>query len=737
VKLPIVLKVYRGEKLEAVQQFEGLQVVIGRGGDVGLALQDDSVSSLHTMIEDRDGQYFISDLGSKTGTFKNGNRILEESLESGDELRIGEFRILFFIGVPGAPAAQPKREAKVSAVSPESKPIKFEFIAPLITSPVDEDTPPPVVPHVSSPVSSKVSTPKSASSSSPAPNTTKISNPSVGPSGPRAPVSSPLEKPSPPKPLGFSSNSFPSAVAVKAKPFGSVSVSNKHKGKTFAPPSSYKDAKDIIKPGKGTVVEVLVLWKERVLSTHHFFDKGSVTIGGSEKADVFVPILTGDTQFQLLKIAGTITVCLSTEMTGELIRENESISIAELARQQKLRNMGAVFELDLRQGEMIRLNLADTVSLMVRYKGETPKPIVAPLLDFSASEVTGVILAGVISAIFALYMSLYASSNLLEDEANLEEPIRKAIVTFNPPKPIEEPKVEPVKEEPKKIVEVKEKAKSIKSDVKSAEMKHPKKQDASKESVAAPGDPGKAGEVAPKPDPNKTKKMTSARSGGATKTAPKEGANMKSDKPDPSKVGLLGVFSNKGTQSKLDKAYSGSGELQGMAEKANGMAGSNEDRAGDTMGTKLKDTGAGGKGSSTIGIAGLGTNGRGTGTTGYGTGGLGSKGSVKIDVGGQDADFPGSIDKEAIRRVILAHKAEIRFCYDKELQKHPDLAGKVVIGWNIGEDGRVSKAGVASDSLGNSEVANCIVNKLKTWGFPPAPPDVEAHVSYPFVFSSN
>ncbi len=212
---------------------------------------------------------------------------------------------------------------------------------------------------------------------------------------------------------------------------------------------------------------------------------------------------------------------------------------------------------------------------------------------------------------------------------------------------------------------------------------------------------------------------------------------MKSQKPDPTKVGLLSAFGSKGAQSKLDQAYSGSGELVGMAHKANGFAGSNQDRAGDTMGTKLKDTGAGGKGSNTIGIAGLGTKGRGTGTTGYGSGGLGSKGSVRVDVGGQDADFQGSIDREVIRRVILAHKAEIRFCYDRELQSHPDLAGKIVIGWNIGEDGRVSKAGVTNNALGNASVANCIVNKLRTWGFPPAPPDVEAHVSYPFVFSSN
>jgi hypothetical protein len=345
----------------------------------------------------------------------------------------------------------------------------------------------------------------------------------------------------------------------------------------------------------------------------------------------------------------------------------------------------------------------------------------------------------VISAIFFLYMSLYAPANLLEDEAMKEEPIRKAVVTFNPPKIVEEVKEEPKPEppKPKKVVEVTEKKESVKAEVKNEKHNPQKPSQASNASDKKP-DPGKAAEVAPKDTKDKVKKLTSAiKQGAAIKTAPKEGANMKSDKPDPSKVGLLSAFAKGGAKSSLDKAYSGSGELAGMANQANGMAGSDENRAGDTLGGKLKDTGAGGKGTATIGIAGVGTNGRGTGTTGYGTGGLGSKGSVKVDVGGQEATFTGSIDKEAIRRVIQQHKAEIRFCYDRELQKNPGLAGKVSIGWNITEQGTVKAAAIDNNDLGSAAVGNCIVNKLKTWGFPPAPPDVEAHVIYPFVFSSN
>src|SRR5262249_21118289 len=107
LKQPIVLRIYKDEKLEAVRQFEHSQIVIGRNSDVQLELQDEGVGLLHAMIEDRSGDYYISDLGSSAGTFKNGARILEEKLNSGNEVRIGPFRVQFNVGIP-KPAAPPK-----------------------------------------------------------------------------------------------------------------------------------------------------------------------------------------------------------------------------------------------------------------------------------------------------------------------------------------------------------------------------------------------------------------------------------------------------------------------------------------------------------------------------------------------------------------------------------------------------------------------------------------------------
>jgi len=729
LKQPVVLKVYRGEKLEAVRQFEDKQIVIGREGEVQLQLAGDDISPIHAMIEDREGSYFLNDLGSKTGTRLNGEMALEEQIHSGDEIVIGPFRLQFFIGVPKA-AAPPQARTETFAGTVSRDISHFDDEEDEITSTdteFDFDLE-PVAPILTTPP--KPAAPRSAAPSTPPPTPSRQPG-MVSQTPPSAPRSTGMTGAPPP---------IPQAKRDEEKrrtPF--VMPMSAKKGKTFAPPSKFKDAKEFVKPGKGTAVEVLVVWKDRVLSTYHFFDKKPVFIGGGKDADVVVPILSSGSKYQLLKLGTGITVCLSPEMTGELVRENnESFSISELGRQNKIRNVGGGYEVDLRQGEMLRLGLQnDMISLMIRYKNDTPKPAMAPLLDLTASEVTGVILAGVISAIFFLYMSLYAPANLMDDENRIEEPIRKAVVTFNHVEkmPEEEKPPEPPKEEKKKVVEVTEKKASVQAEKKSESLK-PQKADMPK-AINKP-DPGKAAEVAPKDTKDKQKKLTSAiKQGAAIKTAPKEGAQMKSDKPDPSKMGLLSTFGKGGAKASLDKAVNGGGELAGLAQNANGLAGSDENRAGDTLGGKLKDTGAGGKGTATYGIAGVGTNGRGTGNTGYGTGGLGGKGSTKVDVGGQDASFTGSIDKEAIRRVILAHKAEIRFCYDKELQKNPGLAGKISIGWNITESGSVQSASVENNEMGNATVANCIVSKLKTWGFPQAPPDVLAHVTYPFVFASN
>ncbi len=66
-------------------------VVVGRdpGGD-GVVVAQQSVSRVHIRVERDRERVMVADLGSKNGTFVNGERIAERRVEDGDEIRIGD-----------------------------------------------------------------------------------------------------------------------------------------------------------------------------------------------------------------------------------------------------------------------------------------------------------------------------------------------------------------------------------------------------------------------------------------------------------------------------------------------------------------------------------------------------------------------------------------------------------------------------------------------------------------------
>ena len=66
-------------------------VVIGRDGDNGIVLAENTVSRRHArLLRDSQGQFTLSDLGSANGVYINGTRIQRAILASGDEIKIGD-----------------------------------------------------------------------------------------------------------------------------------------------------------------------------------------------------------------------------------------------------------------------------------------------------------------------------------------------------------------------------------------------------------------------------------------------------------------------------------------------------------------------------------------------------------------------------------------------------------------------------------------------------------------------
>lgn len=71
---------------------------IGRHPDSIVCLDDVTVSRRHAELQCTEGVYSVVDLGSLNGTYVNQVRIDEGTIEHGDELQIGKYRMVFFDG---------------------------------------------------------------------------------------------------------------------------------------------------------------------------------------------------------------------------------------------------------------------------------------------------------------------------------------------------------------------------------------------------------------------------------------------------------------------------------------------------------------------------------------------------------------------------------------------------------------------------------------------------------------
>ncbi len=162
-------------------------------------------------------------------------------------------------------------------------------------------------------------------------------------------------------------------------------------------------------------------------------------------------------------------------------------------------------------------------------------------------------------------------------------------------------------------------------------------------------------------------------------------------------------------------------------------------KVGGMSGGGLSSRGSGyGGGGSAEGLGGLGVKGIGSGGSGYGQRAAmrGKGGSSALGVVGGSPIILGSLDRSLISDVIKRHMNQIRYCYQRELQKNPSLAGKVVMRFTIGVDGKVPKATTKTSTLSNSAVERCIEGRFRRMTFPPPTGGGIVMVTYPFIFSA-
>ncbi|MBI5508779.1 MAG: AgmX/PglI C-terminal domain-containing protein [Deltaproteobacteria bacterium] len=173
----------------------------------------------------------------------------------------------------------------------------------------------------------------------------------------------------------------------------------------------------------------------------------------------------------------------------------------------------------------------------------------------------------------------------------------------------------------------------------------------------------------------------------------------------------------------------------GINNALQGLRGAEMNDAGGAGGMGMRGGGAGGAGS--LGIGGLGD----------GSGGYGGRGGMAADLGGRDRKgykveigrtiTKGCLTEQQVGRVLSRVHNQARYCYEKELTRNPNMAGKVTTFFIIGSTGAVQTVKVSASTMNDAAVEDCLVRVIQRLRFPPCQGGGIAEVTYPWIFKAG
>ncbi len=97
----------------------------------------------------------------------------------------------------------------------------------------------------------------------------------------------------------------------------------------------------------------------------------------------------------------------------------------------------------------------------------------------------------------------------------------------------------------------------------------------------------------------------------------------------------------------------------------------------------------------------------------------------------------GSLEREAVQRVVRKHRHEIKHCYETQLRKDQSLAGEITVKLTLASTGHVVSSISARSTLKNRALQACMHSKIRRWVFPEPEGDGIVVVRYPFRFAPD
>ncbi len=440
------------------------------------------------------------------------------------------------------------------------------------------------------------------------------------------------------------------------------------------------------------ILQVALLWGDTLINVSHFADGQPVTIGEGRqnKFSVYSPGV-GDTFTLVTPSAGKMLVNVPSEAGLVVSARGESFKSKEqLKGEGKLKASDGATRADaIEVGLHDRVQVSfDNVAFILRYVRPSAAVPAGSLqdADFSFFKVVSICLLALFACIAAFLLSPPMEGGMGDD------------IFANPSKYV------------KLLVKPEKKPELV------------QKLSGAEEGAKAKDDEGKFGkqdEKKKEADPSK-------------KGAPIVDANKREeDRKKVMSAGLLGAMG--GASGAASNVFGPGGLGTGINNALGGLqGGAGLGDAHGVGGLGARGTGPGGGGTG-LGLGGLGTKGGGRGAGGHGLD-LGGRGKEVTRVIPGKTTVIGGLDRDVIARVIRRHQNEIKFCYEQELNKDPNLSGKVAVMFTIDPAGAVSDASVSETSLNNATTESCMLSRIRRWKFPEPKGGGVVTVTFPWIF---